>query len=448
VNKSKYRRKPYAPFTTSSLQQEASSKLGYSTKKTMGVAQSLYEGVKIKGDGTTGLITYMRTDSTRISDVAKDNVAQYIEDNFDKKYLRTSKKKKSKSKNVQDAHEAIRPTSVFRTPEKMKSSLNKDQYNLYTLIWKRFVASQMANAIFDRIKIKINNGKYLLTTSGQVIKFDGFLKVYTYVNTTEKRLPNLSEDEVLEDIKYDPSEHQTQPPARYTEASLVKTMEKLGIGRPSTYSPTISTILSRGYIEKEGRYLKPTELGILINGILSGHFEDIVDVNFTADMEEEFDEIEEGNLEWKEIIKEFYGPFAEVLESADKNIEKVDLTEETDEVCEKCGSPMVIKHGRYGKFMACSNYPECKNTKPVLNKIGIDCPNCEDGEIVVRKSRKKNRTFYGCSNYPKCKFVSWDKPIEEKCPKCGSILTERKNKTKKKIKCSNDECDYKREEKL
>lgn len=441
-----YNRKPYSPFKTSTLQQEASNKLGFSTRKTMGIAQSLYEGVKIAGEGTTGLITYMRTDSIRVSDEAVSETRDYIEKEYSKEYLADIKeKKKKKKKSVQDAHEAIRPTSALRTPYKIKDSLNDDQFKLYELIWKRFVSSFMENAKFDRLKINIVNGDYIFKASGQILKFDGFLKVYSYVDTKEVRMPMLEEGEKLELVKYLPTRHETNPPPRYSEATLVKFMEEKNIGRPSTYSPTISTILKRGYIEKESRYFKPTELGVLINDIMVNHFSKIVDLDFTAMVEKEFDEIENGERPWKSIIKDFYKPFAQTLKDADKNIEKIDMTEETDEVCEKCGSPMVIKYGRFGKFMACSDYPNCKNTKSVLNKIGIKCPKCEDGDIVKKKT-KKRRVFYGCSNYPDCDFTSWARPIDEKCPECDSILTAKENKHSIKIKCSNSECNYSRKD--
>ena len=442
VKKSVRSRKPYKPFTTSTLQREAVNKLGFSTKKTMGVAQSIYEGVKLKDDGTVGLITYMRTDSTRISDEATDEVRDLIKDKYSEKYLKKTGKKKSKKKdNVQDAHEAIRPTSSLRTPYKVKDSLNKDQFKLYELIWKRFVAYNMKPAKFDALRVSIKNGDYLFKVSGKIMTFDGFMRVYTYVSSKDKRIPDLKKGDILDLIKYNKHRHETKPPARYTEASLVKKMESENIGRPSTYSPTISTILKRGYMEKEGRYFKPTELGLLINDIMVNHFPHIVDLNFTSEIENRFDKIENGDEPWKAIVKEFYNTFEKTLEDAEKNIKKVDMTEKTDEVCEKCGSPMVIKHGRYGKFMACSAYPDCKNTKPVLNKIGVKCPECEDGDIIKRKT-KKRRYFYGCSNYPDCNFMSWKKPIDKKCPKCDSILTERYTKKKIKISCSNKECDY------
>lgn len=447
VKKTVTKRKPYLPFTTATLQREAVNKLGFSTRKTMAVAQGIYEGIKLKGSGTEGLITYMRTDSTRISEIATAEARTFIEEKYSDEYLKKEvKSKKKEKKSVQDAHEAIRPTSASRTPYEIKDSLTDDQFKLYDLIWRRFIASNMSDAEFDSLKVNIKNNEYTFGISGKKMKFDGFLKIYTYAENKDIRLPNIEEGEEFELIKYDPSRHETKPPARYTEASLVKLMEEENIGRPSTYSPTISTILKREYMEKEGKYFKPTELGNMINDIMVKHFPDIVDLHFTSDIEVRFDAIENGEEFWKEIIKEFYEPFGKALELADKNIEKVDMSEETDEVCEKCESPMVIKYGRFGKFMACSNYPECKTTKPVLKKIGIKCPNCEDGEIIKRRTKKK-RDFYGCSNYPKCDFVSWAKPIDEKCPECGSLLTETVMKTKKKIACSNEECNYKRDDK-
>ncbi|MEA1976198.1 MAG: type I DNA topoisomerase [Bacillota bacterium] len=439
------RRKPYLPFKTSTLQQEASNKLGFTTRKTMAVAQGLYEGVKIAGEGTNGLITYMRTDSTRISEGAVLEARNYIENEFSKEYLGGAKKEKKKKKSIQDAHEAIRPTSAMREPLKIKDSLSSDQFKLYELIWKRFISSYMKNAEFNRLKISVSNGDYLFSATGQSLKFDGFLKVYSYVESKNVKMPIVVKDEVIKLIKYNSLKHVTKPPARYSEASLVKVMEEKNIGRPSTYAPTISTILKREYIEKEGKYFKPTELGIMINDIMVKHFSKIVDLDFTSMIEDEFDDIEEGTRHWKTIIEEFYNPFEKVMIEADKNIEKIDMTEETDEICEKCGSPMVIKYGRFGKFMACSNYPECKNTKSIVKKIGVKCPKCETGEIIQKKTKKK-RIFYGCSNYPKCDFTSWTKPIQEKCPECQSLLTEKHNKKSKKIVCSNDECNYSRTE--
>ncbi|MCT4564049.1 MAG: type I DNA topoisomerase [Maledivibacter sp.] len=445
VEKKLKRRKPYLPFTTSSLQQEASNKFGYSTKKTMLLAQQLYEGIDIEGEGTVGLITYIRTDSTRISDEARAETEKYIIDEFTDKYLAKQKRKVKNKKDAQDAHEAIRPTSTLRTPTDIRNSLSNDQYNLYKLIWQRFVASQMADATYNSYNVDIVNDKYLFKAKGTKQEFDGFLKVYSFAKITEKELPEVKVGEDFENEELIPKQHFTQPPARYTEATLVKEMEEKGIGRPSTYSPTISTILSRGYIERENKALKPTELGILINDILEKHFTNIVDVDFTANMESDLDKVEEGNIPWIEVIDEFYRPFEKVLEEAEKSIEKIDLTEKTDEICEKCGNFMVIKHGRFGKFLACSNYPDCSFTKSIINKTGVKCPRC-NGDIVVRKT-KKGRFFYGCSNYPECNFMTWNQPINRKCPECESILVTHNTKNKKVIKCSNKDCKYKEEEK-
>ncbi|SHJ96320.1 type I DNA topoisomerase [Paramaledivibacter caminithermalis] len=444
IEKKLKRRKPYLPFTTSSLQQEASNKLGYSTKKTMLLAQQLYEGIDVEGEGTVGLITYIRTDSTRISDEAKSEADKYIVDKFTEKYLAKQKRKVKNKKDAQDAHEAIRPTSVLRTPTAIRNSLSNDQYNLYKLIWERFVASQMADATYNSYNVDIVNGKYLFKAKGVKQEFDGFLKVYSFAKITEKEVPDVKTGEVLKDEEINPKQHFTQPPPRYTEATLVKEMEEKGIGRPSTYSPTISTILSRGYIEREAKALKPTDLGFLINDILENHFADIVDVDFTANMESDLDKVEEGNISWIKIIDDFYKPFKKVLKKAEESIEKIDLTEKTDEICEKCGNYMVIKHGRFGKFLACSNYPECDFTKSIINKTGIKCPKC-NGDIVVRKT-KKGRYFYGCNNYPKCNFMTWNQPIDRKCPKCNSILVTYNTKKKKIIKCSSKDCKFKEEQ--
>ncbi len=444
VEKKKKFRNPPLPFITSSLQQEASNRFSYSTKKTMMIAQQLYEGIQIKGKGTVGLITYMRTDSTRISEVAKEGVRQYIEETLGKEWLGGPSKKEKKSKNAQDAHEAIRPTYVELTPESIEAALSKDQFKLYSLIWARFVASQMASATFESISVDVDANGYIFRTNGNKLDFEGFLRIYAYSKSADKIIPELFEGDVLEFTALDPTQHFTQPPSRYSEASFVKEMEDLGIGRPSTYVPTIATILSRGYVEKEKKLLKPTELGFIIDEIMNDYFDSIVDVDFTAAMEEKFDEIEEGERFWKTSIAEFYEPFKAMVEKADEAIEKVDLTEETDIPCEKCGNMMLIRHGRYGKFLACSNYPECNNTKPILKKLGIKCPDCENGEIVERKT-KKLKVFYGCSEFPDCRFVSWDEPIDEKCPKCGSILTHKKTKKKEFIKCHNASCDYKEE---
>ena len=442
VKKGTKRRNPYPSYTTSSLQQDASNRLGFSTKKTMRLAQDLYQGIDVKGEGTVGLITYIRTDSTRISNEAKSAAKKYIEDNYGSQYTSKTKRKKN-NKNSQDAHEAIRPTSINKTPDSIKTSLKKDQYKLYKLIWQRFVASQMASAIYDTLSVNILADKYILRSSGSQIKFEGFLKVYP-IKSKDKNIniPDLSKGDSVNLEEVIPNQHFTQPPARYSEASLVKTMEELGIGRPATYAPTISTILSRGYVIVENKYFKPTELGIVVTDLLIEYFKGIINEEFTAEMENKLDKVEEGKIEWPKVIEDFYKDFKKVLDVADKEISKIDMDEETDIKCEKCGRNMVIKHGRYGKFLACPGYPDCKNTKPILNKIGVDCPKCDDGEIIERRS-KKGRKFYGCTNYPKCDFVSWNKPIDKKCPECGNILVEKKSKKGNYIKCI--ECDYKEE---
>lgn len=439
---SKNRKKsPPQPFKTSMLQQEAANKLGFTTKKTMKIAQELYEGIDIKGEGSVGVISYIRTDSQRISDEATEKVRDYIlteiGDNYYKK--QDEKKPKSSNKKIQDAHEAIRPTSVDRTPDSIKDSLTKDQYKLYNLIWRRFVASQMEDAVFDVLNVSCLIGDYLFKATGSKLKFDGYMKIYNITDREDKILPNIDKESILtiEDIL--PDQHFTQPPARYTEASLVKTLEELGIGRPSTYAPTIGTVLAREYVIKEGSSLSPTELGTIVTDILENNFQELVDVDFTAQMENMLDDVEEGKTQWKEVISEVYEPVKEKIEVALQTIEKIDIEEETDEVCENCGSPMVIKYGRFGKFMACKNYPECKNTKPLVNKTGITCPKCETGEIILRKS-KKGRVFYGCSNYPQCDFISWDKPSGDICTECSSYMIEKKNKSETKIVCSNKEC--------
>ena len=388
---SKTRRKSAPkPFTTSMLQQEAANKLSFTTKKTMMVAQELYEGVDIEGEGTVGLISYIRTDSKRISDEAKEKAKTYIIDELGEKYYKEHKEKKDnkEKKKVQDAHEAIRPTSVFRTPDSIKSSLSRDQFKLYNLIWRRFVASQMEDSLFDVLTVDCKIGNALFRASGSVMKFDGYTKVYNFTEREDKILPPIAENDELEVNKFLPNQHFTQPPARYTEASLVKTLEELGIGRPSTYAPTITTILNRGYVEKEGTSLHPTELGMIVTDILDINFQKFIDVDFTVQMESKLDEIEEGDIQWKDVVGEFYEPLREAIKEANEKIEKINMDEETDEICEECGSNMVIKYGRFGKFMACKNYPECKNTKPLVNKIGVKCPKCKDGEIILRKSKK------------------------------------------------------------
>ena len=431
------------PFTTSVLQQEGVNRLGFSTKKTMMIAQELYEGIDVKGEGTVGLISYIRTDSNRISEEAKGKAESYIKETLANEYYKEEKKssEKKNSKKVQDAHEAIRPTSVDRTPESIKDSLSKDQYKLYNLIWRRFVASQMSDSEFELMNVECQIENYTFKATGSKMIFDGYTKVYNFYDREDRILPEISEGDDLKVNGIFPEQHFTQPPARYTEASLVKTLEELGIGRPSTYAPTIATILNREYVEKSGSSLQPTELGILVTEILEANFAKLMDVDFTAKLENELDTIEEGEANWKEVVKESYEPFEEAIKEALENIEKVNMDVETDEICELCGSNMVIKYGRFGKFMACKNYPECKNTKPIVNKIGVKCPKCGEGEIIVRKT-KKGRAFYGCSKYPDCDFIEWNKPVEEVCPECGSYMTEKVSKKGKKHLCSNKECGF------
>ena len=439
---SKTRRKSAPkPYTTSMLQQDAANKLSFTTKKTMMVAQELYEGVDIKGEGTVGLISYIRTDSKRISDEAREKSKSYILEELGEKYYKnhTDKKDSKEKKKVQDAHEAIRPTSVLRTPESIKASLSKDQFKLYNLIWRRFVASQMEDSEFDVLNVDCKIGDAVFRAIGSVMKFDGYTKIYNFTEREDKILPPIKENDELEVSEFIPCQHFTQPPARYTEASLVKTLEELGIGRPSTYAPTITTILNRGYVEKQGTSLHPTELGMIVTDILDVNFQKFIDVDFTVQMESKLDEIEEGDIEWKRVVSEFYKPLEEAIKEANEKIEKINMDEETDEICELCGSNMVIKYGRFGKFMACKNYPECKNTKPLVNKVGVKCPKCKEGEIILRKS-KKGKAFYGCSNYPECDFISWYKPTGEVCKECGSYMIEKRTKNETKEVCSNKEC--------
>lgn len=445
IKKGKRNRKSPNPFTTSTMQQEASRRINFSTKKTMIVAQSLYEGVKLPKEGSVGLITYMRTDSIRISDEAKNACLNFIEKSYGKEYL--GKKKtasKKKSENVQDAHECIRPTDVTKTPYSIKDSLSKDEFKLYSLIWKRFVSSLMSDAIYDTVSSDILSNSEIFRVSGSTLFFDGFLRVYEYSNEKNTDLPPLEEGQILKLKEINKEQHFTNPPPRYNEASLIKELEALGVGRPSTYAPTISTLKSRYYVVLEEKKFVPTELGHTVNEILVENFDNLVDKKFTAEMEFELDEIAAGRKQWKELVRSFYGDLKKDLDKAYENIEKVEIEDPvTDVICDKCGRNMVIKMGRYGKFLACPGFPDCRNTKPLVEKIGVKCPKCGHGEIVVKRS-KKGRIFYGCDNYPKCEFVSWNKPINEKCPKCHSILTEMKSKGKKIIKCSNDKCDYRR----
>lgn len=441
IEKKNRKKSAYRPFITSTLQQEASAKLGFTTKKTMQIAQQLYEGISIKGSGTQGLITYMRTDSQRISVEAQNFAKDAIIAKYGKEYYKAYGYKAA-GKNVQDAHECIRPSHIDLDPQKIEDSLNKDQYKLYRLIYNRFLACMMQDAVYEQQTITGLIDDYSFKANGSKLLFDGFLRVYDYSSSEENILPDVEENELLKVKKINPKQHFTQPPARYNEASLVKALEELGIGRPSTYASIITTIQDRQYVEKKQKNLYPTELGKVVTKLLEQYFEQIVNLEFTADIESKLDIIADGNNQWKEIVSNYYEPIEKNLEVASKEIEHINMDEATDEICEKCGSPMVIKHGRFGRFLACSNYPECKNAKPILQKLGMKCPKCGDGDIIVRKS-KKGKVFYGCSKYPECDFVSWDKPTGNKCPDCGSPLVEADKKTKHKEKCSNKECKYK-----
>ena len=435
------------PFTTSTLQQEAARKLGFTAKRTMATAQQLYEGVDIKGSGSVGLITYMRTDSLRISAEALSECRGYIGKAYGEGYVPAKPKFYKSKKNAQDAHEAIRPTSMAFEPEKIKDSLKSDQYKLYKLIWNRFVASQMPDAVLDTVQADIKTDKYVLKATGSNVKFDGFMAVYVesvdFIEEKEGKIPKIEEGQSLLFKEIDPKQHFTQPPARYTEASLIKTMEEDGIGRPSTYAPTITTITGRGYVAREGKSLFPTELGTIVTKLMEDYFADIVDVEFTANMEENLDRIEEGNTPWQEIIRDFYDPFAKTLGAAEEAIGKIEVRDEvSDVVCEKCGRMMVYKQGRFGKFLACPGYPECKNTKTIAEEIDAPCPNC-GGKVQVRKS-KKGVKYYTCDNGTDC-LLSWDEPTSLKCPECGgAIMKKRPYRGKGPIKyvCYNENCKF------
>ncbi len=443
VEKKAVSKNPLSPFTTSTLQQEAFRRLGFSAKQTMRLAQQLYEGVEL-GEGSAGLITYMRTDSLNLSEESLAAAREYLARELGEKYALPSPRRfKTKSKGAQEAHEAIRPTDPARPPESVKKFLDQRPYRLYDLIWRRFMASRMPQALFDATGVDIKAGDYVFRANGQTLKFDGFLKIYP-LKFTELSLPELKPEDRLELAKLEPLQHFTEPPPRFSEASLIKILEKNGIGRPSTYAPTISTIQERGYVKKnEKRQLEPSEIGFIVNDMLVEHFPEIVDVQFTARMEEELDEIALGEKEWLPVIKEFYDPFSKHLAEKYESVEKQDFNESTDEICEKCGKPMVIKRGRFGRFLACSGFPECKNTKnlpPV--SLHITCPKCKEGEIVERSTRK-GRMFYGCSRYPKCDFASWQRPNGESCPQCSSPLVHVKNGG---LKCSSKSCDFEAKE--
>ena len=444
VKRGERSKKAPLPFTTSTLQQEASKALNFATSKTMRIAQQLYEGVDIKGSGTVGLITYLRTDSTRISEEADANARAYVGKAYGEEYVAetaSEQKQKNDGKNIQDAHEAIRPSDVTRVPAEIKESLTRDQFRLYQLIWKRFVASRMQPAKYETTSVKIGADDYRFTVSASKIVFEGFR--LAYVESDEEKqsgnvmVKSIDKDSELTKESFDYKQHFTQPPAHYTEASLVKTLEELGIGRPSTYAPTISTIIARRYVAKENKNLYMTELGEVVNNIMKQSFTSIVDVNFTAYMEGLLDMIAEGKVEWKSVISNFYPDLNEAVEKAEKELETVKIEDEvTDVVCEECGRNMVIKYGPHGKFLACPGFPECRNTKPYLEKIGVACPKC--GKDIVLRKTKKGRKYYGCEDNPECDFMSWQKPSEEKCPKCGSYMVEKGNK----LVCGNEQCGF------
>lgn len=438
-------KKPVAPFTTSTMQQEASKHLNMATQKTMMIAQQLYEGVNVKGEGTVGLVSYIRTDSFRISDEAYEAAVAFIKETYGGAFVNPERiVYKSKGK-TQDAHEAIRPTNVSRTPESIKDSLSKDQYRLYRLIWERFVASQMSPAVYDTLSVKLSAGDYTFRASGSRLRFSGFLEAYSKgEEEDEKVIPKLTQGDILQAEHLLPEQHFTQPPARYTDASLIKTLEEIGVGRPSTYAPTLTTIQARHYVTKEAKNLFPTELGEMVDEIMKTYFPDIVDIDFTANMEKRLDDVEMGKEEWKQIIRDFYPDFKKSVENAAEKLEKIEIKdEETDIICEKCGRNMVIKYGRYGKFLACPGFPECQNAKPYFEEAGVNCPEC-GGKVLIKKT-KKGRIYYGCEhNGDGCDFMSWNKPTGEKCPECGAFL-EEKGRKNPKIVCSNEKCGYMKE---
>ena len=440
VKKGERIKNPPLPFTTSTLQQEASKTLNFSTQKTMRLAQQLYEGIDIKGNGTVGVISYLRTDSTRISEEADTAARAYIKEQYGENYVSLSEKSSKTGQKIQDAHEAIRPTDINRTPAALKDSLSRDQFRLYQLIWRRFAASRMAPARYETTSVKIKGGEYAFTVAASKVVFDGFLSVYT--DEEENKKGNVLSQSLEKGMKLTlntlkPEQHFTQPPAHYTEASLVKTMEELGIGRPSTYAPTITTIISRRYVSKEQKNLYVTELGEVVNSIMKQAFPSIVDVNFTATMEGLLDCVEAGTVQWKTVVRNFYPDLKHDVDEAEKELEKVDIQDEvTDIVCENCGRNMVIKYGPHGRFLACPGFPECRNTKPYYEKIGVACPKC--GKEVVLKKTKKGRKYYGCEDNPECDFMSWQKPSNKKCPVCGNYMVEKENK----LLCSQETCGY------
>ena len=442
VEKKERKRNPALPFTTSSLQQEAARKLNFRTRKTMMVAQQLYEGIALGKQGTVGLITYMRTDSTRIADSAKAEAAEFNEKTSGDEFSAHGGRKAKNTQGAQEAHDAVRPSSVLRTPDEMKKYLDKDQLKLYTLIWSRFVASQMTPAILDTMKVTLQQNGVTFIANGSKVKFKGFMQVYVEGRDDGKEdkeniLPELVEGDVVKSVDIEPKQHFTQPPARFSEATLIRTLEENGVGRPSTYAPTLETIQRRYYVKLTNKRFEPTELGEIVNSLVSEFFPQIVDTHFTATMETDLDKVGEGQEKWVEVVDRFYKPFEKELTNAEEKIEKIQIKDEPAGFdCELCGHPMVIKLGRYGKFYACSNFPDCRNTKAIVKEIGVTCPVCHEGQVIERKS-KKNRIFYGCSRYPECDFTSWDKPVGRPCPKCGQYLVEKKVKGGKQVVCIN-----------
>lgn len=443
VKKSERNKKSPQPFTTSTLQQEAAKTLNFSTQKTMRIAQSLYEGVAVKGRGTIGLITYLRTDSTRVSEEAKEAASAFISENYGKEYLASKDTAKKDNKKIQDAHEAIRPSYIDLTPAQVKESLSRDQFRLYQLIWRRFMASRMSGAKYETTSVKIDSEKYRFTAASSKVVFQGYLTVYqTDEDKVEKKTvsKNITKGAVMRAEELEKKQHFTQPPAHFTEASLVKTLEELGIGRPSTYAPTISTIINRHYVAKEQKQLYVTELGEVVTTIMKKSFPSIVDVNFTAALEGLLDRVEDGSVKWKTVIENFYPDLHEAVQLAQKELEEIKIEDEvTDVICEECGRNLVVKYGPHGKFLACPGFPDCRNTKPFFEKIGVDCPKC--GSELVMKMSRKGRRYFGCMNYPECDFMTWQKPSPKKCPKCGGIMLEKGNK----LVCMDEQCGYKSE---
>ncbi|MGT2784135.1 type I DNA topoisomerase [Streptococcus merionis] len=441
VEKKERRRNAPLPYTTSTLQMDAANKINFRTRKTMMIAQQLYEGINL-GNGNQGLITYMRTDSTRISPVARGEAANFITERFGASYSKHGSKVKNAG-GAQDAHEAIRPSNVFQTPESIAKYLDKDQLKLYTLIWNRFVASQMTAAVFDTMKVNLAQNGVMFTANGSQIKFNGYLAVYNDTDK-DKMLPEMAVGDVVKRTNTKPEQHFTQPPARYSEATLIKALEENGVGRPSTYAPTLETIQRRYYVKLAAKRFEPTELGEIVNQLIVAFFPDIVNIKFTAEMETKLDEVETGDRQWQKVIDDFYQPFAKELATAETEMEKIQIKDEPAGFdCDECGHPMVIKLGRYGKFYACSNFPDCRNTKQIVKEIGVVCPTCGEGQIIERKS-KRNRIFYGCDRYPACEFTSWDKPIGRSCPKSGHFLVEKAVRGGgKQVLCSDADCDYK-----